>query len=435
MAAEHRPLLRTLPRPIPGTPPKPRVPTGTRWALSTGVQVLSVQRSALPQLALKLIVPTGSVADPAEQRGLAALTGSLLLEGTASTSAEALNARLDALGASLSVHTGHDFLQVELLLLSETMEAGIEILGDVVSRPAFPERELERHRAEMLDALEARLDEPANIADDVASVELFGEQHPYGYLSTGTPEGLAGIDRDDVLDFYARYIRPGGAVLILAGAFDETALRLCLERSLAEWQGITATPVRSPLRGPAAAKRTAVPWDGASQAEIRVASLGLARSSPDWIAASVANYLLGGSTITGRLGLNLREDKGWTYGVRSAFSAGVQPAGWTIDTAVEREVADDALGEILDEIRRLAQHGVSAEELSRAKEAMILSLPRAFETPAKIVSRLATQEAFGLGERYWQEFAARVESVTEEDVLRIAREHFDTDTLVQVLVT
>jgi zinc protease len=178
-----------------------------------------------------------------------------------------------------------------------------------------------------------------------------------------------------------------------------------------------------------------VPWDGASQAEIRVASLGLARSSPDWIAASVANYLLGGSTITGRLGLNLREDKGWTYGVRSAFSAGVQPAGWTIDTAVEREVADDALGEILDEIRRLAQHGVSAEELSRAKEAMILSLPRAFETPAKIVSRLATQEAFGLGERYWQEFAARVESVTEEDVLRIAREHFDTDTLVQVLVT
>jgi zinc protease len=164
---------------------------------------------------------------------------------------------------------------------------------------------------------------------------------------------------------------------------------------------------------------------GAAQAEVRVATPGLPRSSPDWIPALVANHILGGSTITGRLGANLREDKGWTYGARSHFAAAVDAGGWVAEAAVDSEVAERALEEILREMERMVNEPVGAEELGRAREALVLSLPRAFETPGRVVSRFATLEAFGLPLDYWERFPAAVAAVDAEAVRRIARAHFD----------
>jgi zinc protease len=158
------------------------------------------------------------------------------------------------------------------------------------------------------------------------------------------------------------------------------------------------------------------------------------RADADWIPAMVANYLLGGSTITGRLGANLREEKGWTYGVRSGFAASLQPGGWTIDTAVDVEVVDDALREIAIELERFLAGPVPDEELQRAKQALILSLPRAFETPGRVVSRLGTVEAFGLPADYWERYPDAIRAVTAEEVLRVAREHFAPADLVRVVV-
>jgi zinc protease len=152
------------------------------------------------------------------------------------------------------------------------------------------------------------------------------------------------------------------------------------------------------------------------------------------VPATVANYLLGGSTITGRLGANLREEKGWTYGVRSGFAAALQPAGWAIETAVDAEVVDAALAEIAGELDRFLAGPVPEEELARARHSLILSLPRAFETPGRVVSRLGTVEAFGLPSDYWETYPARIQEVTADEVLRIARERFDPAGLVRVVV-
>jgi zinc protease len=165
-----------------------------------------------------------------------------------------------------------------------------------------------------------------------------------------------------------------------------------------------------------------------------VAGLGMQRNHPDWVAAAVANYLLGGSTITGRLGANLREDKGWTYGVRSGFAAALQPGGWSIETAVDVEVVPRALEEIFSELERFRSEAVPDAELRRAKDALTLSLPRAFETAGRIVSRFATVEAFGLQSDYWETFAERVEAVTSEEITRIARTYFEPERLVVVVV-
>ena len=428
--------LAVLPQPRLGPPPAPRVPAPVRWTMANGLRVIAAARHGVPQVVLRLVLPAGSAADPPGYAGAAGLVGHLLPEGTATLAAEELHARVDLLGAAVHPNVGHDFAEIELVLLSETLREGVGLLAEMASRPSFPEHETERIRAESLDALVARHDEPANVADDRAALEVFGAGHPYGIPSFGTEEGIRTVPREALRAFHAARYRPGGAFLVAAGEFDPAELREALDAAFAEWTGevepIAYAPV--PPVPPAAGTTVLVPWEDAAQSEIRIAGPGMARRHPEWIGAGVTNFLLGGSTITGRLGANLREDKGWTYGVRSSFSAGVVPGGWVAETAVDVGVTADAVAEMLREMRRLAQEPVDEAELRRAKDALMLSLPRMFETPAGVASRLATIEAYGLPHDWWDRFPAEVEAVTVDDVARMAREHLDPERLVCVVV-
>lgn len=430
------PGLAVLPAPTVGPARPPAVPRPERWTLENGLRVIAVPWTTLPQIAARVVIPAGSIADPLGVPGLAAFVGSMLTEGTDSLSADELNAQLDRLGTSLSVQVGHDFAEVDLFMLAETLPEALHLLAQVVRSPAFPEPETERVRAETLDALAARDDEPGNVADDALALALFGETHPYGRPAIGSPEGVEAIGRADLRSFHARHYRPDGAVLVVAGDLEVATLRELVDEAFAGWRGerveLSYPPVPEPrtLRG----RVERAEWPDAAQGEIRFGGLGMPRTSPDWVPAAVANYLLGGSTITGRLGANLREEKGWTYGVRSGFAAAVQPGGWVVDTAVDGEVVEGALTEIVRELDLLASEPVSDEELRRAKDALILSLPRAFETPGRILGRFATVAVFGLGEDYWESFPARVEAVTADDVLRAARSYFHPDRLIGVVV-
>ena len=265
---------------------------------------------------------------------------------------------------------------------------------------------------------------------------MFGPDHPYGHPSFGTPEGIRTVPREALAAFHAERYRPRGAFLVVSGDFDSAELRARLDAAFAGWTG-EAPPVSRPSGPPVPARPgevVVVPWEDAAQSEIRIAGPGLERRSDDWLAATVANYILGGSTIIGRLGANLREDKGWTYGARSAFHPGIAIGGWEATTAVDVDVTTDAVGEMLGEMRRLVTEAVPEDEMRRAKDALILSLPRAFETPSGLAGRFVTVEAFGLPDDYWDRYADRIEAVTAEDVMRIARMCFDPDRLVRVVV-
>lgn len=428
--------VAVLPPPVPGAPPRPRVPRPERWTLANGLRVVALPKPGVPQVVFRLVIPAGGAADPRGHPGTASLVAHLLTEGTRSMTADELNARLDLLGAAMHAMVGHDWAEVEAILLSETLEEGIALLAEVATRPSFPEKETERVRAESLDALIAREDEPANVADDRAALEVFGADHPYGHPSFGTAEGIRTVPREALAAFHAAHYRPRGSFLVAAGDFDPAELRAGLDAAFAEWTGEAprvAYPAAPP--SPANAGRAVVaPWAEAAQSEIRVAGVGVERRSDDWFAASVANYILGGSTITGRLGANLREDKGWTYGARSSFHPGLALGGWEAATAVDVEVTADAVAEMIGEMRRMAQEAVPDDELRRAKDALILSLPRAFETPSGLAGRFVTVEAFGLPDDYWERYADRIEAVTADDVLRISRQCFDPERLVRVVV-
>ena len=425
-----------LPPPIPGPPPRPRVPRPERWVMENGLRVVAIQKHGVPQVVLRLAIPAGAASDPAEHPGTASLVAHLLTEGTRSMTADELNARLDLLGAAVHANTGHDWAEVEAVLLADTLAEGIALMAEVATRPAFPEQETERVRAESLDAIVARGDEPANVADDRAALEVFGADHPYGHPSFGTAKGIASVSREELAAFHAARYRPRGSFLVAAGDFDPAELRARLDGAFGGWTGAVER-VRHPDGPPSpanAGKNVVAHWEDAAQSEIRIAGAGLDRRSPDWLVGGVANYVLGGSTITGRLGANLREDKGWTYGVRSSFHAGQAIGGWGADTAVDVEVTADAVREMLNEMRRMATEPVPDDELRRAKDAMILSLPRVFETPGGVASRFVTVEAFGLPDDYWERYPDAVEAVTADDVLRISRQCFDPDRLVRVVV-
>ncbi|HYH80143.1 MAG TPA: pitrilysin family protein [Longimicrobium sp.] len=432
--ATMRPAI--LPPPTLGPPPVPRVPRPERYTLPNGLRVVSAPRHGVPQVVLRLVLPAGSAADPAEHPGTASLVGHLITEGTAGMTAEALHARLDLLGAAVGPHVGHDFAEVEVVLLSETLREGVALLADVVMRPTFPAHEVERIRAESLDALIARGDEPSNVADDNAALEVFGADHPYGLPPFGTEEGIRSVPREALVAFHAAHYRPARAYIVAAGEFDGVELREALEGAFAGWTG-EAPPVVYPRGEPAppnAGRLSLTEWDDAAQSEIRLAGPGMPRLHPDWVPAGVANFLLGGSTITGRLGANLREDKGWTYGARSHFASGIVHGGWVAETAVDVGVTAAAVGEMVREMRRLMDEPVDDGELRRAKDALMLSLPRVFETPAGVASRLATIEAYGLPHDWWDRFPPEVEAVTAEQVREVARRHFNPDHLVRVVV-
>lgn len=426
---------RLIPRPPLGVPPRPRPPQARRGELSNGIRLVTVSRRTLPQVGIRLVLPTGATADPPERHGLAALTGSLLTEGTRSLSSDAFNRRVDRLGMSINVQVGHDFTEIDLLLLRETVTDGLDLLAEILTAPAFPEREFQRVRAESIEALQARLDEPANVADDALAGALFGEDHPYARIPLGRIDDVASLTREDIVAFHHAYFRPAGAVLLAAGDIEEEAFAEMLEQKLGGWQGSPDRGV-SPIWTMPAQRRQRVdlPWPDPQQAEIRVGGAGMRRDAAEWIPAALANYLVGGSTITGRLGANLREDKGWTYGVRSGFSGTVQTGAWGIETAVDTEVANAAIDEIVDELEQFCQDPVPEDELRRGKDALILSLPRAFETAGRIVARLATVEIFDLEPDYWERFPDRVEAVTAEEIQRIARTYFDPQRLTVVTV-
>jgi len=425
-----------LPQPRLGPPPAPRVPRPERYTLANGLRVVAAPRPGIPQVVLRLVLPAGSATEPRGHPGTASLVGHLLTEGSDTTSAGEIHARIDLLGAAVHANVGHDFAEVEMVLLSETLAEGVGLLAEVVSRPAFPDDQTERIRAESLDALIARLDEPANVADDRALLEAFGPGHPYGLPAFGTAEGIRTVPREALAAFHTARYRPDGAFLVAAGEFDPAELREALQAGFRGWIGAPEPLVYppTPARPAASGRLVAVPWEDAAQSEIRIIGMGMERRDPDWLRAAVANFLLGGSTITGRLGANLREDKGWTYGVRSSFASGLAPSGWMAETAVDVEVAAAAMDEMLKEIRRVMDEPVDAAELRRAKDALMLSLPRIFETPSGVASRLATLEAYDLPRDWWERFPAAVEAVTAAEVQRIAREHFDPDGVVRVVV-
>ena len=420
-----------VPKPGPASPLK--IPTPASFTLPNGLTVLLSERTNLPIVSMALVVKTGSDANPPGRPGLANFTVAMLDQGTATRSALQLADDAAQIGTSVSTTSSMDSSRVQIRSLSKNAATALDLLADVALHPSFPAAEIDRQRGQRLTQLVERRGDPSAIASTAMAAALYGPKHPYGFTELGTEAAVKAASRDDMLAFWKQNFVPNNAALIVAGAISPAELRPLAERDFGAWaQGAPAAPA---LGTPAttAAKVVLVDVPGAPQTQLRVAAVGVPRSTPDYPSLEVMDMILGG-LFSSRINLNLRQDHGYTYGAYSLFQYRKGPGPFFVTTAVRTSVTGPAVTQILKELARMQNTPVSNDELTLGREALVRSLPGAFETTSSTVGTTAGQYVYDLGLDYYTKYPQQIDSVTAASVQDVAKRHLTRNKFVVVAV-
>ena len=419
--------------PLPSAARPVRLPTPESFQLPNGLTVLVSPQPGMPVVSATLVVRNGGDANPIDKPGLAGFSAAMLTQGTTSRSAMRLAEDAAEIGASLEAESSMDAMQVTASSLSRHFPAALDLLADVVRNPTFPDEEIERVRALRSADLVQQRSSATQIANSVAAAALYGLEHPYGFSDLGTLTAIKAITRDQLHAFWRQHFVPGNAALVVAGAITAPEVRRLAESEFGAWpRGETTAPKlgESALGRP---KLVLVDRPGSPQTQLRVATVGVARSNPDYMRIRVMNTILGG-LFSSRVNLNLREAHGYTYGARSEFSYWRGPGPFWIRTGVRTDVTAPAVREIFTEVKRIISTPVSGEELALAKAAITRSLPGQFETNAVATGAFASLFVYGLPFDYYATLPAKIEAVTAQDVQTAAAKYLSPEALMVVAV-
>jgi zinc protease len=422
-------------QPGPGRPRRFEPPTPRRLTLANGIDLLVVEKHEVPLIAAGIYVPGGAVLDPDDRPGLSSFTGRVLTEGTKRRSSIQIADEADFIAAHPNVGIDRENVIVTTESLTRHWDRALDLWADVVLNPTFPDEEIDRVRRERLTDLRRIRDDANAIADRVASGLLYGRDTPHGHPISGREAAIEAIGREDLLQQYARIFTGARPTFFVVGDVEAEAVAKQLEGAFGSLKPMAGALDERPVTAERAPTTLyLVDKPGAAQSVIAAGQVGASRSHPDYIPLTVMNMAFGGQ-FTARLNMNLREDKGYTYGYRSRFdwrkSASTYSAGGAVQTAVTRE----ALVETLKEYRDLYQERpIDEAEFEKAQMGLIRGFPPTFETPSQVLRRLLDIVHFGLPDGYFSGHVARFEAVTLEDVRRVAREHVDPDTLSILVV-
>jgi zinc protease len=422
--------------PKPGPEPRLVLPKVERHRLSNGLEVFLVRHAELPVVNMNLIIKSGAASDPEKLPGAASLTADLLDEGTKTRNALEISNALAGIGARLGVGAGWDSTTAELTTLTRHLDRALDIYADILLNPAFPEIDLKRLRASRLAALQQQRDSADAIASVVYSSILYGDKHPYGRPLSGNEASLTAINEPDVRRFYETYYRPNNAALIVAGDVTAATLLPKLERAFAAWKP-AQVPATGVLTTPPARERAGiylVDKPGAAQSVIQIGQVGVERSSPDYFPLLLLNSMLGGQFVS-RINLNLREDKGYTYGARSSFDYRRGAGPFAASGGVFTNVTKESISELLKELRGIrGEIPVTERELEYAKQGILRGFPRGFETPDQIAGRLSALVLYNLPDDYFNTYSARVRAVTLADITRVANRYLTPERMAILVV-
>jgi zinc protease len=418
----------------PAGPTRPfKIPAVKRLRLRNGLAVILAESHKLPLVSVNVVVKTGSSANPKDKPGLASLTANMLDEGTTKRNATEIAREITQLGATLATYAAWDASAASLGILSDNLERGLTVWADVLLHPNFPQTELERVAKNLVATLAQRQDSPPVVANQVYSRALWGDAHPFAWPDIGTEASLKKLDRTDVKRFYDTYFVPNNAVLVVSGDITEKELRAKLEPLLAGWKSKKVPPVRVPKVAPPEQPRIVlVDKPGAPQTSLRIGLPGIERKHPDYYRALVTNHILGGTFK--RLTMNLRETKGWTYGVTSQFDARRTPGPWTVAGEFVAAHTADAVEEIGKEIEKLRADPVTDQELADAKDEIAGAFPAKFATAALLAGQMAALAVYDLPARELDTFVNKIRAVSKKDVTRTARKYMRPDELLIVAV-
>ncbi len=393
--------------PPAGPAPRWRLPRIERERAASGMRIAATSCDATPELLLELAWPAGRSREPLGREGLASLSAAMLEEGTKQLSTAQLVDAFDALGANFSLQCDDDDTLLHLRVLEEHVEAALELVADVLLEPRLGEREFERVREQRRAALRSRADDPKRVASDVWARLYWGRSTPLGSPEIGDAASLAATRLSDVAEFHRSALRPRALRVHAAcrGGLEQVQRWLApfeaRLRALVDESGIRPASGEWVAPTPLARTRTRLflaDRRGAPQSELRVGHPSVASTHPAWLPLSALNQALGG-LFTSRLNLNLRETKGFTYGIRSSFEGGRHGGPFVVATSVHTANTAEALREIERELEGYLA-GPSDDELAFVRSALEQSLARQFETPQAHLSFVSAVERLGLSDDY-----------------------------------
>ena len=425
--------------PSPGPDPNFHFPQIVRHTLSNGLKVRTIEHPGVPVVTFVMQANGGLGADPIGREGLASLTADMLDEGTGTLSAIDVSDALARIGAEYDVEVGADATLLTLTTLARFAGRGAQLLSSMLTAPSMRDADFERIRQLRLDRLRQLKDLPPALAER-AFLQLLYAAHPYGHLAIGSDASLRALTLDEVVRFHASTFLPWRATLVVSGAVSHLELVALAEDAFGGWTGeeqVSDLPSAAADVTPEAnssAYLAIIPRDGAAQSELRIGHLSARRNTPDYAPLLVMNAILGGQFVS-RINLKLREEKAFTYGVRTGFDwrRGLGP--FSVQTSVHTAATAESIADTLQEMSALrGTRPANAQEMSLAQASLTRGYPRNFETVQQVARPVAQLALFDLPDSYFEEFVPKVNAVTIDDVTRVAQAYLDPSRAIALVV-
>jgi len=426
---------------LPGLGPEPTFtfPEIRRRTLDNGLRVSTVEHREVPIVSVLALIPAGAAADPPGRHGLAAITSDLLDEGCGDLDALAFHDALARIGAQLDTEVGADATLLGVTVLERFAPRALELLSAALMHPRLESHEFDRVRDLRLNRLLQLREVPPAIAERAFARLVYGE-HPYGHLAIGSETSLRAMGIGDVHRFHRAAYDPAQITIVAVGDATHDRLADLVEGALGAWnpgvgQPATALPAGATTVTSGGSKRVAmIHRPGAAQSELRMGHVSVARSTPDYHALLVLNLILGGQFVS-RLNLNLREDKGYTYGARTSFDFRRGPGPFVLQASVQSDATASAVRESLQELSAIrGGRPVTRHELELGRAGLTRGYPRNFETADQMARAAAQLALYDLPDDYFTTFVPKVLALAESDITDAAHRHIDPARLVTVVV-
>jgi zinc protease len=401
--------------------------------LPNGLGLKMARMTRVPLVTVTVVLDAGEALLPDAFGGLAVLSGEGLEGGSPKLSGPELAEALEGIGTGLSVQTGWDATTVSLTCLAERMEEAVALLAESLLRPAFPPEEVDRLRNQRLAGIRQRQMDPGSLADDAAAHFFYSNSTPYHRPLVGTHESVEGVGPEEIRTFASEHYKPSGAAMVVVGDVEVSEVETLARTHFGDWAGRLGERKGAGAELRFAERRVVVvDRPGSVQSEIRIGQVGVPRSTPHFFPLKVFNTVLGGA-FTSRLMLNLREEQGFTYGVRSRFSfrRGAGPFG--ISMAVATEVTAAAVREALAELEGLLEDGPTVKEVERTRDYIAGVFPLHLETTGQVAARISELQIYDLPDDFFGTYRDRIREVTAEAALAAGRATLRPHELVVVV--
>ena len=417
-------------KPTPGTAPLVQVPDYWRASFENGIQLIGTESNEVPTVNVQLYIKGGHELDANEPQkaGLASLTAALMNESTQNYSSEEISEELRLVASSISVSGGRSETVVGVSTLSKNLTRTMELLEEILYRPAFTEDDFNRVKQQQLESIRASYQNPAAVASQIYSRLLFGDEHIYSVPTSGLEETVSRITVEDVRNFYETYMSPEITEVVVVGDIsEEEALSSLAFLNNWEIKNVEIPDLPEPKPGDYT-KVYLMDKVGAPQSEIRIGYVSdmTYDATGEYFKTSLMNYSLGGA-FNSRINLNLREDKGWTYGARSGFSGNDRGSQFTASAGIKASATDSAVVEFIKEIKGFQENGITDDELNFMRNSIGQRDARRYETPFQKAGFLGNIIRYDLDGSYVDRQAEIIQSITREEINALARKYLNTD--------